>query len=86
MTTTETSTPPYLASAFANESANAFAAANVILTLKNNEVGTDQFAVQFDFSGSVILGYHNAIAIDVIADAANYECTIFGYFEDIANT
>jgi hypothetical protein len=69
------------ASAYANETGNTFAAANVLLTMRNNETATDEFAVQWDFEGTVILGYHNSIAIDVIADAAAVECTIVGFFE-----
>ena len=69
--------------AYANESANTFAAANVILTLRNNETTGDEFGVFHDFSGALILGYHNAVAVDVIADSAAFECTILGYFEDI---
>ena len=70
--------------AYTDESANAFSAANVILTLRNNEVGTDQFGVLHDFSGSLILGYRNAVAVDIIAESGAFECTIFGYFEDKA--
>ena len=68
------------ATAMANETANTFAAANVITTVRNNEVGTDQFGEWIELDGAVILGYHKVLAVDVIADSAAYECAIFGYY------
>lgn len=68
--------------AYADETANAFVAANVIYTVRNNEVGTDQFGVMVDLNGALILGYHQAIAVDIIGETAAFECTIMGYFEE----
>jgi hypothetical protein len=67
--------------AYADETASTFAAANSILTLRNNEVGTDQFGVDWDFEGAVVLDYHEAIAVDLVGETAAFECTIFGYYE-----
>lgn len=71
------------ATAKADETGNTFAAGNVVLTVRNNEVGTDQFGVDWDFEGALILGYHQCVAVDIIAESAAFEVTIFGYFEDI---
>ena len=69
------------ATALANETGNTFVAANTLLTLRNNEATADEFGVQWDFEGAVILGYHNSIAVDVVAEGAAVECTIVGFFE-----
>jgi len=66
----------------ADETANVFAAGNVVQTVRNNEVGSDQFGVEVSFEGALILGYHQSVAVDIIAEPAAFECTIFGYFED----
>jgi len=68
------------ASAYAAETGNTFAAANVLTTLRNNETATDEFACEHDFVGGLILGYHDSVAVDVIGEGAAFECTIFGYF------
>lgn len=70
------------ATAKADETGNTFAAANTILTMRNNEVGTDQFECKFDFEGALILGYHDSVAIDLVAEPGAFECSIYGYFED----
>jgi len=69
------------ASAYADETGNTFAAGNVVLTMRNNEVGTDQFGCETDFEGALVLGYHNSVAVDLIGETGAFECTIFGYFE-----
>lgn len=69
------------ASAFADETASAFVAGNTVATLRNNEVGTDQFGVEIDFEGALVLGYHDSVAVDLIAESGAFEATIFGYFE-----
>jgi uncharacterized membrane-anchored protein len=67
---------------YADETANAFAAANVVKTVRNNEVGTDQEGIEVTFDGSLILGYRNCIAVDIIAESAAFECTIEGYYDE----
>lgn len=69
------------ASAYADETGNTFAAANTVLTVNSNEVGTDEFGVWADFEGALILGYHDSVAVDIIAEPGAFECTVFGYFE-----
>lgn len=69
------------ATAKANETANVFAQANVLYTLHTNESATDQFAVYMEFNGSLILGYHNSVAVDIVEDSAAFNCTIVGFFE-----
>jgi len=66
----------------ANETSNAFAAAQTLLTVRNNEATADEFGLSVDFDGALILGYHNAVAVELVADTAAFECTIFGYFHD----
>lgn len=70
--------------AYGNESANAFAAANTILTLASNELTTDQYGIMVDLllGGALILEYDDAIAVDIVADSAAFTCTISGYFID----
>lgn len=70
--------------AYANESGTTFADANVILTLQTNELTTDQFGIMVDslHNGSLILGYNDAVAVDIIADSAAFNCTITGYYID----
>jgi hypothetical protein len=70
-----------LASCYADEVTNTFAATNVFLTTRSNELTTDQFGVNLSFRNSVILGYHDSIAVDIIADSAAFEATIWGYFK-----
>ncbi len=70
------------ATAKADETGNTFAAANTIITLRNNELATDEFSVSHDFEGGVILGYHHSIAVDLIAEPGAFECAIFGWYED----
>jgi hypothetical protein len=68
------------ATARADETACVFAAANVITTIRNNEVGSDQFGEWVDYEGALILGYHDSVAVDLIGETAAFECTIMGYF------
>lgn len=67
--------------AYADETGGVFAAANVVLTVRNNEVGSDQFGEWADFEGALVLGYHDAVGVDLIGETGAFECTIFGYFE-----
>jgi len=73
-----------LATCKADETANAFVAANTILTIHTNELTTDQFAASMDFRNAVVLGYHDSIAVDIVEEPGAFEATIFGYFTDIA--
>lgn len=67
-----------------DEEASTFTAANTILTIATNELTGDQFGVYVErlHGGGVVLGYHDAIAIDVIGETAAYETTITGYYID----
>jgi hypothetical protein len=69
------------ATAFGDESANT--QGNILITLRSNELETDQFAVGYDFEGGLILGKNGVVAVDIIGESAAYECTIIGYFLDI---
>ena len=53
---------------------------NIIITLHTSELTTSQEAVEYDFSGSVIIGQNQAIGVDLVAELAAFECTIIGYF------
>lgn len=72
--------------AYADETGNAFVAANVIETVYNalavNGQVTTALGVQIDFKDAVILGYNDAIAADVIAEIGAFEVTFIGYFID----
>jgi hypothetical protein len=70
--------------AYANESGTTFADTNVVLTIATNELTTDQFGIWIEklHGGAIILGYDDAIAVDVIADSAAFNCTITGYYID----
>ena len=75
-----TSSKTALAVAYADETINTFAAANTVLTLKTNELATDQFGIIMRNINGIILGYHDSVAVDVIADSAAFECTIWAYY------
>jgi hypothetical protein len=64
------------------ETNNAFAAAQVICTVRNNELTSDVFGQWVDFENALILGYHNAVEVELVADTAAFEITIFGYFDN----
>lgn len=70
--------------AYRDEGGSTFAAANTVLTIATNEFATDQFGVMIEnlHDGAIILGYDDAIGVDVVADGAAYEMTISGYFRD----
>ena len=72
--------------AWADESANAFVAGNVIETVYSplavNAQVTTAFAVPIDFKDAVILGTNDAIAADLITESAVFEITFVGYFID----
>ena len=72
--------------AYADETVNAFVAANVIETVYcanavNSQV-TTSLGVKVDFNDALILGYDDALAVDVITEPGAFECTIVGYFID----
>jgi len=77
----------------ADETANTFAAANVITTVRNTYMsrgnGDDNadipaagFGQWVDYQSALILGYHDAIAVDIIGETAAFECTIIGHFHN----
>ena len=68
--------------ATANETNNVFAQTNVILSVASNELTTDQYGQWLDFEGALILGYHDSVGVDVIADSAAFQCSIFGYYHE----
>jgi len=68
------------ATAHADETGNT--QGDIIITLHSNELATDQFAIDYDFKGSVILGDNQAIGVDLVANSGAFECTIIGYFID----
>jgi hypothetical protein len=70
--------------AYADETGTTFADANVILTIATNETATDQFGVWIENlnGGALILGYDDAIAVDIIGESAAFNCTIVGYYID----
>jgi hypothetical protein len=70
-----------LATCYADETANTFSAANVFLTMRSNELTTDQHGIELSFRNAVILGYHDSIAIDIIGESAAFEATIWGYYK-----
>lgn len=74
------------ASAFADESANVFAAGNVIETVYSpnatNAQVTTSFGVAIDFHDAVILAQDDAIAADLVSETGAFECTFVGYFID----
>jgi len=53
---------------------------NILFTLQTNEVATDQFSISMPIDGKIVLGYHDAIAIDVVGNPAVTECTVAGYY------
>jgi hypothetical protein len=55
---------------------------DILITLTSNELTGDQFGIMFDVGGKIVLGYHDAVAIDVIGAPALTEATITGYFHD----
>ena len=76
-----TSSKIALATAKADDEQNTFVAANTILTVHTNELATDQYGVVIDFKNSVILGYHDSVAVDIIGESAAFEATVWGYYE-----
>lgn len=71
-----------LATAYADETANSLAAARTFLTLHTNELTGDQYGIWVNFSNAIILGYHDSIAIDIVADSAAFECSLWGYYHE----
>jgi hypothetical protein len=65
--------------AYADETANT--QANIIETIRNNEVGTDQFEVNRNYDGAIILGYQKSIAIDIVEESGAFQATVLGYYK-----
>ena len=65
-----------------NETNNAFAAAQVVCTVRNNETTGDEFGQWVDFESALILGYHDSVEVELVADTAAFEITIFGCFHE----
>ncbi|MFA5163819.1 MAG: hypothetical protein WC441_04880 [Patescibacteria group bacterium] len=57
--------------------------ANLVVNLQTNETTTDEFGIDYDFQDSVILGYNQAIAVDLTEESAAFNVTIIGYYVDI---
>ena len=55
--------------------------ANIIETLRNNEVGSDQFELHRNYEGAVVLGYQKSIAIDIVEESAAFQATVLGYYK-----
>ena len=68
------------ATAYANETGNT--QGDIIVTLHTQELTTAQQGFDYNLHGAVILGDDQAIGVDIVADGAAFECTIFGYFID----
>lgn len=68
-----------LATAKADETANT--QGTIITTVRNNELATDVFAVDVDFEGALVLGYHQSVAVDLVAEPGAFEATIYGYYK-----
>lgn len=72
--------------AYADETANAFVAANTIETVYSpvavNAQVTTAFAAPIDFKDAVVLGTNGAIAVDLITETGLFEVTIVGYYVD----
>jgi hypothetical protein len=77
-----TSNVTALATAYADETANTFAAANTVLTIQTNELTSDQHGIIIRNLNGIILGYHDSIAVDVVADSLTFECTLWGYYAE----
>jgi len=74
-----------------DETANTFAETNVIKTVRNTyysrgngddlaDIAAAGPGITIDFYGALILGYHNSVAIDIIAETTAFQCTIVGYY------
>ena len=67
----------------ANETNNAFAAAQTITTVTNSyyddaaAAGSGQW---IEYDGALILGYHDSVSVELVADTAAFEITIMGHF------
>ncbi len=68
------------ATAYGDETGSSLA--NIFATLYSNETATDQFAVQLDLDGLLILGYHDSAAINIVAASAVSNSVIMGYYHD----
>ncbi len=69
------------ADAISDETAIA-AQGTIILTLRTNELTTDQFGIEYLTNDAIVLGTNGRIAIDSSAAAATCDATITGYYID----
>ena len=56
--------------------------ANIFATLYTNETTTDQWGQWLRTDGLLVLGYHDAVGIAIVAAATNSQAAVFGYFHD----
>lgn len=56
--------------------------ANIFATLYSNETAGDQFGVWLQLDGLLILGYHDTVAMAVVAESAVANGVIMGYYHD----
>ena len=66
--------------AWDNETANDQTA--LIATIHTNETATDIFGNWVELDGLLVLGYHDSLAIDIVADSAAFNAVVIGYFEN----
>ena len=64
----------------ADETANSIV--DLLMTC-HSPTATNEWDKHVDFWGSIILGYHDAIQIDLKTEPGAYNCTIFGYFHTV---
>jgi len=64
---------------YSDETANS--QANLFMTVHTNETATDVFPMEFHFGGTIVLGYHDSIAIDIVDDSGAFNTTIIGYYK-----
>lgn len=69
--------------AYRDETGDTYAAANDILAMQNNETTGDEFGVEWDFEGAVVLGYDDCVSCYIVGDSAAINCSFFGYYTDI---
>lgn len=56
--------------------------ANIFATLHTNETEGDQFGVWLPLDGLMVLGFHDSIAIAIVAASAIANSVVMGYFHD----
>lgn len=79
--------------AYRDETGNTFAETNVITTVRNTyysrgngddnaDIPAAGFGQWVNYNGVLRLGYHQCVAVDLIAETGAYEVCIMGYFKD----